>query len=372
MAAMGDAGPRDDHAAPTRVSRAVIVSTDSGAADRLDGLIRGLERLGIRIEYADGVTETTELVLAEPDAPTCVVIDSRARFADLVGELADALPAVSPVVAFATPVAQLAIDAFRAGAGDVLDLDTATHGELSRMLARIESGHGKQGKRAAESDRAVPVGVSLDDLRDALDEFLRALVQTERRTIDLEQQLAAAHKTESPRLRRITDEIRDRRPVVLVVESDRDLGDTLVDRLEDMGLITFGFVTGEEAVKHSKLLAASAEPIDFAVVDTALRGIDGLETLRQLREHRPELRAVVVTPAPDAETALRAGELGAADMLRRPFTDVTATLDRIRELAFDAMQLGRERRYLERIKLRHDGLLRRYRELRAALEEMDG
>jgi DNA-binding NtrC family response regulator len=348
-------------AEPTRIARAVILSTDAGVADRLDGLIRGLERLGIRIEHCDGIVEATELVAAEPDEPVCVLIDSRARFAELVAALGVALPGASPVVVFTSPPAELAIDAFRAGAGDVVDLDTATHGELSKMLRRIErcSGRGR--------DRRAMVG----NLRDALDVFLRALVHAERRTIDLELQLSAVSKPDSPRLRRITDEIRDRRPVVLVVESDRELGDLMVDRLEEMGLITFGFLTGEEAVQHSKLLAASAEPIDFAVVDTALAGIDGIETLRQLRQHRPELRALVVTPAPDAETALRAGELGATDLLRKPFDDTPAVLERIHALASEAMQVGRERRYLERIKVRHEGILTRYRELRAALEQMD-
>ncbi len=350
--------PEPSESGAPRVARAIIVSTDAGAADRLDRVIHALASYGVSVDIESSVGDAVATILSG-EGSFCVMVDSRGRFDEIVSTLREALPGCLPVVLFASPSAELAITGFRAGASDLLDTDAAAEAEVARMLARLEERIAGTARRKRQ----------LTALATAMDGLLKAVVQTERRLIDLETQLA--QRTESARTRRTTDEIQARRPVVLIVEDDREVSDLLVDRLEDMGLVTFAFMSSEEALQHSRLLADNAEPIDFAILATRLRGVDWMATLHALRDHRPELPALLLTPTADSELALAAAEQGITDVIRKPFEDTAAILDRIRTLALEAMQSGRERLYLVRIKRRHEGVLNRYRELRAMLEEME-
>ena len=341
------------------VVTAVILSTDAAENSRLGDLIEILERLEINVETTDSVANAAAAVVSYQGEPACILIHSRGQFTAIVAALRAALPAIAPIVLLENPRAGHAIAAFRSGAGDVLELESATETTVARSVRRACQRYRVQRERR----------IQLGELRDALDEFLRAVVQTERRSIDLENQLAA-HKS-GTRLRRSTDEGAERRPVVLVVERDRQLGDLLVDRLEDMGVVTFAFVSGEEAVIHSKQLAATGEPIDLAVIDADLPGMTGLDTLAKLKDRRPYLSAIVLGDRPKADEAVAAAQLGVVGYVRKPMRDTAHVLERIREQAIDNQQTGRERHYLTRIKLRHESVLTRYRQLRSSLDEWE-
>lgn len=346
---------------PPRIASAVVLSTDAGARERLAGLLKSLAGLGVRVELASEASAALKAVQAaeEIGSPLALFIDSRRELAQTVHELRAEHPSVAPVILFRDPSAEAVVEALRAGVADVLDLASAGEQAIERVLRRLSDRHQKRSERRRH----------LAEIRRALEEFLRDLVKTERRSIDLENKLSA--EKSHARKKHVTDDPIDRKPVLLLAVAERATADLLVDRLEEMGLVTYGFIHGEEAAAHSRQLAAEAEPIDLALVDTGLPDMDGRAAVRALHDHYPELPVLFLAPESEARAAASAEEEGVLGSLIKPFDDVAATLERIREQALASLREGRERAYLERIKLRHQKVLLRYRELATALEDLE-
>jgi CheY-like chemotaxis protein len=65
------------------------------------------------------------------------------------------------------------------------------------------------------------------------------------------------------------------------------------------------------------------EGYDAVVLDQKMPGLDGLETLRRIKERAPEARVLMVTAFASIELAVDAMRLGATDFLRKPMTPET-------------------------------------------------
>lgn len=59
---------------------------------------------------------------------------------------------------------------------------------------------------------------------------------------------------------------------------------------------------------------------DVVLLDQKMPGIDGIETLRRLRERAPATRVIMVTAFASIELAVDAMKLGATDFVRKPMT----------------------------------------------------
>ena len=59
---------------------------------------------------------------------------------------------------------------------------------------------------------------------------------------------------------------------------------------------------------------------DAVLLDQRMPGMDGLETLRQLKERDPEARIIMITAYASIELAVEAMKLGATDFVRKPMT----------------------------------------------------
>ncbi|HET9989946.1 MAG TPA: response regulator, partial [Kofleriaceae bacterium] len=181
------------------------------------------------------------------------------------------------------------------------------------------------------------------ELRTVVEELLKALIRTERRSLALEDQV------EPP-------PVRD--PAVLIVEHDRDVADLLAELLETAGITSYAYISGEDAVRQAARLG-----VDLAVIAAQLPNIDGLETIRRLREQAPALPAFLMTSIADPELAARAAELGVVGFVQKPLADAGKLVERLAQLARDGLARNREQTYLERIKERHEHVLARYRAL---------
>jgi CheY-like chemotaxis protein len=62
---------------------------------------------------------------------------------------------------------------------------------------------------------------------------------------------------------------------------------------------------------------------DLVLLDQRMPGLDGLETLRQIKTRAPEARVVMVTAYASIELAVDAMRLGATDFVRKPMTPET-------------------------------------------------
>lgn len=356
---------------PQVVNKVVAVSSagdDSAAVARLGKIFADLDiPMSVFTTAEDGASA---LLVAEPGDVPLLVLDASDTIND-AGETVDetlvelltniellrgTLPHVPRMVTAPTPPADVVIGAFRAGADDFVDSATATAATVANVIERV----------ALVAADAFDKKQQMSAMRSMVEDFLRNLIKTERRSIDLEHQLA--QHNQRPGVEIVSDLDDQRDPTVVLIEDDKEVADMLVDELEEAGVATFAFVTGEEAIENVAKMTRKAEAVDLALVDAKLPGISGIETIRKMREHRPHLPAFVMTGYGDKQTAMDAADLGVVGYVLKPFDNISGLIERIKEQALQSMASAREQLYLTRIKRRHDKLLQRYRELAAEID----
>jgi DNA-binding NtrC family response regulator len=334
----------------------VILIAPSGTTGPLRGLVDRLASVGVTVTVVDEIAAAAEQSARHP-RPPAVMLDLRdpeaaedeqvRRATEAVRHALEAMPHALPIVLTAGATSPLFLAAIRAGAGDVLDLllegTAAARAAVQRVCQR-------------QADRQLELSV-MEEQRAIIEELLKDLIRTERRAIDAEDALAA--RARSSRQFQVSDL---RPPAVLLVESERGLADELAEQLEAAGLAAFAYVSGEEAIREAAMLAETTG-IDLALVATRLPGMDGIETVRQLRERIAGLPAFLMTPPGDEERAAGAAELGVLGFVQKPIADLEALVGKLVKLAQESRHRARESVYLQRIKERHEHVLERYRSL---------
>src|SRR5881227_3653971 len=102
---------------------------------------------------------------------------------------------------------------------------------------------------------------------------------------------------------------------ILIVDDERGIRDTLRAVLEDEGLAADAVASGEECLK-----AFEGRAYGCVLLDVWLPGIDGMETLKQLRAGGIEAAVVMISGHGNIETAVRATKLGAFDFIEKPLS----------------------------------------------------
>ena len=102
---------------------------------------------------------------------------------------------------------------------------------------------------------------------------------------------------------------------VLVIDDEEDFLNSLVMRIELRGFNVHGVLSGTEAIEF---LAENPGEVDVVLLDIKMPGMDGIETLRQIRGRFPETQVIVVTGHASQEFSRLGRELGAFDYLIKP------------------------------------------------------
>jgi len=101
---------------------------------------------------------------------------------------------------------------------------------------------------------------------------------------------------------------------ILVVDDEIDFLETIIKRLEKRELDVTGVDSGEAAVKLIK-----AQMFDVVLLDVKMPGgMDGIETLREIKKIRPLTEVVLLTGHASVETSIEGMKLGAFDYLLKP------------------------------------------------------
>src|SRR5689334_11081871 len=103
---------------------------------------------------------------------------------------------------------------------------------------------------------------------------------------------------------------------ILIVDDEPGIRDTLRGVLEDEGFAVETAASGEAGLK-----AAASQNYACILLDIWLgKGIDGLETLKQLREGGVGSAVVMISGHGNIETAVRSTKLGAFDFIEKPLS----------------------------------------------------
>jgi DNA-binding NtrC family response regulator len=101
---------------------------------------------------------------------------------------------------------------------------------------------------------------------------------------------------------------------VLLVDDEAEFLDPLVKRLKKRSINVRTAPNGEEALKAIQ----EHEDIDVAVLDIRMPGMDGIETLREIKKRAPLIEVIMLTGHANIEVAVKGMELGAFDYLMKP------------------------------------------------------
>jgi two-component system nitrogen regulation response regulator NtrX len=102
---------------------------------------------------------------------------------------------------------------------------------------------------------------------------------------------------------------------VLIVDDERGIRETLRGVLEDEGFEVEAVASGEDCLK-----VAATKNFSCVLLDVWLPEIDGLETLKRLRENGVDSAVVMISGHGNIETAVNATKLGAFDFIEKPLS----------------------------------------------------
>ncbi len=104
-------------------------------------------------------------------------------------------------------------------------------------------------------------------------------------------------------------------PTILIVDDKPDIIEALKGLLVDEGFEVLSANNGYEALK-----IISTNTPDLVLLDIWLPGMDGIETLKEIKKQHPYLPVIMITGHGSIETAVVATKFGADDFLEKPLS----------------------------------------------------
>lgn len=126
---------------------------------------------------------------------------------------------------------------------------------------------------------------------------------------------------------------------ILIVDDEEAIRTSLRSILEDEGYEVAVAATGGEALK-----IYGTDPPDLMILDIWMPEMDGLETLRRVKEFVPATQVMMISGHGSIETAVKAIKLGAYDYIEKPLSLENVTL-RVKH-ALEQYRLAQENRSL--------------------------
>src|SRR5712691_7276120 len=104
-------------------------------------------------------------------------------------------------------------------------------------------------------------------------------------------------------------------PRILIVDDEPGIRQSLKGVFEDEGFPTEAVSSGEDCLKKF-----DQDAYDLVLLDIWLPGMDGLDTLRKLREKSPRTQVIMISGHATIATAVSATKLGAYDYIEKPLS----------------------------------------------------
>lgn len=130
-------------------------------------------------------------------------------------------------------------------------------------------------------------------------------------------------------------------PSILIVDDEPSILQSLSGLLSDEGFEITTAVNGYEALK-----IIDKESPDLVLLDIWMPGMDGIETLKEIKKSNPFIQVIIISGHGTIETAVKATKLGAFDLIEKPLS-----IDKIILAINNALNFRRleeENRYLRK------------------------
>lgn len=127
---------------------------------------------------------------------------------------------------------------------------------------------------------------------------------------------------------------------ILLIDDETQFLATMAKRLRKRGFLVREAGNGLEGLR-----ALEVEPADVVVLDVGMPGMDGIQVLREIKLHFPQVQVLMLTGHADMEVAISGMAMGAFDYLMKP-VELDVLVGKIREACSRSRKAG-ERRGLE-------------------------
>ena len=101
---------------------------------------------------------------------------------------------------------------------------------------------------------------------------------------------------------------------VMLVDDEVPFVETMTKRLEKRDIRVISAHSGEESLER----LSKNRNLDVVILDVKMPGMDGIETLKEIKKHYPLLEVVMLTGHATVETAIQGMKQGAYDYLMKP------------------------------------------------------
>jgi len=111
---------------------------------------------------------------------------------------------------------------------------------------------------------------------------------------------------------------------ILLIDDESEFVETLAERLELRGCLSKTAEDGESGIGM-----IASEPFDVVVLDLMMPGLNGLETLKQIRAIDKTLPVILLTGHGSIKEGMEGMQAGAFDFLMKPL-DINELMEKIK------------------------------------------
>jgi len=116
--------------------------------------------------------------------------------------------------------------------------------------------------------------------------------------------------------------------LVMLVDDEVPFVETMVKRLQKRNLTVLTAYSGKEALER----LGKHRNTDVVILDVKMPGMDGIETLTEIKKAFPLVEVVMLTGHATVESAIEGMKLGAYDYLMKP-CDMEQLMSKVNEAA---------------------------------------
>lgn len=115
------------------------------------------------------------------------------------------------------------------------------------------------------------------------------------------------------------------KPRILIVDDEKRFVTTLIKQLTERKLDVSGVYSGKEAITEVKNML-----YDVIILDVKMPGLDGTETLQELKKINPGIEVIMLTGHGSVASAVEGMRLGAYEYLMKP-CEIEELMEKINE-----------------------------------------